>query len=251
MKTALIFVLCGLFGLQVQASTLFWQQADTSKPQSITAENAWNTEADGAGTFETPKSTSTIHFSNGLANVLIGSELAVYNVLFNNAENTNPIKLNLDFAEKGKLIAETYINFFPDWYKVEGASLNLSATLTPQSAGVIGSRTLLEAQSHMGIWHIDEVIIGTAYASVLSAQFEGYNYKGLVLEKDWAATAAKMKAGDAYLVYAGDVESGDMYSGNKIEVRWKTEDAVVPEPSTATLGLLGLAGLCLRRRRRA
>ena len=244
-KTLFLLISCGL-GLHAQAATLFWQQTDISTPQSILEITSWNESADGSGTSKVPEAGDRLQFITGLGNILINDELSVGSVLLNATNNTNPVDLTIDFSTAGKITTSSEINFAEHWFKQPTSSITFGATLTPQATGTIGSRALLEAQGNYGMWNLIDIIGNPERETLLHGSFGTYNYKGIVRNSNWETISASMQEGDAYLVYVG--ENG--VTPQKLEVRWKGA-APIPEPSTATLGLLALAGLCFRRKRNA
>ena len=101
-----------------------------------------------------------------------------------------------------------------------------------QREGSVVTRTLLYADGNYGVWNFD-----TAKEKTITiAGLESYTSKNLITSVD---DLEANEYGFISTTKKGENGPGSVYLVAK----------AIPEPATATLSLLALAGLCARRRR--
>lgn len=144
-----------------------------------------------------------------------------------------PTSVTIDFGLSSSINSANEINF--------GKNINITliAALTDAQlsdltkAGTVVTRTLLSAGGNYGVWNFD-----TAKSVTLEiAGLSGYEYKGLVKSVDDLT--------DGQYGYISTTVNGANAPG-VVQMVVKG----IPEPTTATLSLLALAGLAARRRRK-
>ena len=143
----------------------------------------------------------------------------------------NPTSFTIDFGTAGSITTAQNINFGQN---IQHFTLSASMTdeqLIALEAGEIVTRTLMTGNANYGIWNFGDK--GTK--NVLINNLEGYTYVGAVKSAD------VLEAGQYGYIYS-DSASVD-------SVALVVKGLSIPEPTTATLSLLALAGLAARRRR--
>lgn len=158
---------------------------------------------------------------------------AIYLYEVNVAGDTLPTSFTIDFGTAGSITTGSHLNFGQSV-----TSFTLSASLTEEqlstlaaAPGNVVTRTLMTGKGGNGIWNF----IDRGTKKITIDNLEGYVYVGQV------ASAEVLKNGEFGFIY-----TGDKASANSLQLVVKA-----PEPTTATLSLLALAGLAARRRRQA
>lgn len=152
---------------------------------------------------------------------------------------------SIDFGTNGSLTASTK---FDQWGGAirfdQKASVTLNATVDSTLLGEAGSvytRWLMGStdETNNGLWNAG---IGTLTLNVSGLDADTYTYVGRVTD------LSKLEAGQyGYYAPGGIADDGADSISLVVGV---AEKSTVPEPATATLSLLALAGLAARRRRR-
>lgn len=144
----------------------------------------------------------------------------------------NPTSFTINFGTAGSITTAQNINFGE-----AVTSFTLSASMTDEQlvdleAGKVVTRTLMTGNANWGIWNFGDK--GTK--TFIVDNLDGYKYVGAV------ANADELQAGQFGYIYndTGSIDSVDLV----------VKGLSIPEPTTATLSLLALAGLAARRRRR-
>ncbi|MGN0864944.1 MAG: PEP-CTERM sorting domain-containing protein [Akkermansia sp.] len=153
-------------------------------------------------------------------------------------KNTNkpfPTSFTIDFGTAGSITTSSHLNFGQSV-----TSITLSASLTTEqlstlaaAPGNVVTRTLMTGNGDSGIWNFIDAHVTK---KITIDNLEGYQCVGQV------ASAEVLENGQFGFIYTG----GGQYSANSVQLVVKA-----PEPATATLSLLALAGLAARRRRQA
>ncbi|MGN0864943.1 MAG: PEP-CTERM sorting domain-containing protein [Akkermansia sp.] len=143
----------------------------------------------------------------------------------------------IDFGTAGSITTYYQIDFGSSV-----TSIKLSASLTTEqlstlaaAPGNVVTRTLMTGKNAYGICHFGEENISKIFSI---NNLEGYEYKGLV------ASDEDLQAGEFGYIYTNTGNGPDY-------VQLVVKGLGTPEPTTATLSLLALAGLAARRRRQA
>ena len=150
-------------------------------------------------------------------------------------EKTNkpfPTSFTIDFGTAGSITTSSHLNF---GQKV--TSITLSASLTTEqlstlaaAPGNVVTRTLMTGKGDSGIWNFGDSHISKTF---IINNLEGYQCVGKV------ANAEGLQNGQFGYIY-----NDTAYGPDSVQLVIKA-----PEPTTATLSLLALAGLAARRRR--
>lgn len=146
--------------------------------------------------------------------------------------DANPTSFTINFGTAGSITTAQNINF-----GTEVTSFTLSASMTDEQmvdlkAGKVVTRTLMTGKANWGIWNFGDK--GTKTFTI--DNLDGYTYVGVVANTD------ELEAGQFGYIY-NDTKSID-------SVDLVVKGLCIPEPTTATLSLLALAGLAARRRRK-
>lgn len=189
--------------------------------------------ADGSA-FSTMTSGGGIKLKNTTINT--NSTVTLHRLTFNADSNMGNITLNL--KETGKIsVTNTYVN--SDYT----GSITLSAVfqdgyLTGCGDIILKERTLVDFGNNAGGY-------GSAELSTLLSRVKGGT---LTLKNGDALTLGTFDSSD---LTAGDVGTYKLVmDGSAVKVQYVAYSQSIPEPTTATLSLLALAGLAARRRRR-
>lgn len=183
-------------------------------------------------------------FTDATTNWLINGEVVINggNLVFNNGRRSDdgiPAHTTLDFGVSGKLAVNSVLNFSHSAQNPD-STFSVSATLVGNT-GVWNHRTLITANE---MWNVEAFKPAGAQYGVVTDRFSfaGYTLSSTVLASGY--NEADLDDGFAYLCY-----DSIAYNGQPGSISVVFKGAAVPEPTTATLGLLGLATLMLRRRR--
>ena len=151
-----------------------------------------------------------------------------------NVGSSAPTSITIDFGTNGSITSANEINFGQNL-----ENITLKATLTDDQistlsvADAVVTRNLLNAGGNYGVWNFD-----TAKSVTLEiVGLTGYEYKGLITSADDLT--------EGQYGYISTTKNGVNAAGT-VQMVVKG----IPEPTTATLSLLALAGLAARRRRR-
>lgn len=210
-------------------------ELQTGSSMSLTGEAIFNNTiiniADGSA-FTTTTSGGGIKLKNTTINT--DSTVTLHRLTFNNDSNMGNIALNLKDA--GKIsVANTYVN---DGYT---GSITLSAVmqdgyLTGSGDIILKERTLVDFGSQVS---------GSNALSDLLSRVQGGTF---TLKNGDALT---LRSFDSSNLTAGDVGACKIVmEGSEVKVQYVAYSQFIPEPTTATLSLLALAGLAARRRRK-
>ena len=170
-------------------------------------------------------------------NITLDSAVYFNTVTVGSGLPTDSITLNL--GTEGKITTAQQFNIGNNDPRPE---LTLNATVSEETlaalnAGDLYTRDLLVAKGNNGFWNVREsYVAGTLTFSVTG--LEGLTNVGIV------ASADAIGCGEYGMVYS----EYDKPNGNPMPEKL-TLVARIPEPATATLSLLALAGLAARRRR--
>ena len=167
----------------------------------------------------------------GIKNPSFALNDAIYLNSLTIGEN-KPTSFTINFGTSGSITTAQNINFGES---VQSFTISASMTdeqLVDLEAGKVVTRTLMTGNANWGIWNFGDK--GTKTFSI--DNLAGYTYVGAVENTD------ELKDGEFGYIYT-NTDSVDT-------VALAVKGLSVPEPTTATLSLLALAGLAARRRRK-
>lgn len=156
--------------------------------------------------------------------------------------STLPTSVTLNLGENGMITTAEELNFGSNKPAIELQVTLSDAVVTSRlEQETVYSRPLLDAEGNWGIWNAGEGDYMPGKLCNISLTLSGAEALGL-RQKDglFIKDTNTLDVGEYAILYAPT--SGNDY--NKLTLVIKT-----PEPATATLSLLALAGLCARRRR--
>lgn len=203
-------------------------------------------ETTGASKVSKTDAYSSSNLVGSTINLTLGGELTVSGNFGNNFKNG--MFLNYDFGTVGKMTANQVAVGGNDT-EINVTTTTTSAQLT-QATGDLYSRTLISANEAIwnsngsvenGNWSLEDkglLTLGYEYAGVLSYRENKY-YD--VTNGNEVTLGAKQ-----YALVLDGLEYGVNHGSSSLRLVANT----IPEPTTATLSLLALAGLAARRRRK-
>ncbi len=174
----------------------------------------------------------SIVFTSESVDFTLNQALNLYQ--FDVSEETLPTNWTIDFGTSGSITTANHLNFGQDTtvitFRADLAKEDMDTVL----AGGSATRTLLEGKGDYGIWNMGD---GDEKKNVASASLNaaGLTNVGFVRSTD------DIGDGQYGFLYLDTADSDSLQLVAK---------GLVPEPTTATLSLLALAGLALRRRRK-
>lgn len=239
-----ILALMALAGMASAASDLiYWGGANNYDLLTISggytpylAENSHRAPGSVVTALTTENDTTyNLVFNPSQDSNVVTPSFALNNALYLNqltvAGDTLPSSFTIDFGTAGSITTARELNF---GQSVTSFTLSASMTEDQLSAladGNVVTRTLMSGKGNYGIWNFGNR--GTKNFTINN--LEGYDYVGAV------ASAEALQAGQFGYIYT-DTASAD-------SVTLVVKGLSTPEPTTATLSLLALAGLAARRRR--
>ena len=149
------------------------------------------------------------------------------------------LAFTIDFGTAGSITTAQNINF---GQKV--TAFNFSATLTEEQIQTLANggtvnRTLLAGNGNSGIWNFGDRAKDNKELTLVGLD-SSYEYVGQISD------ASTLSEGQYGILWSdGDADSVSFV----VKGITPSETPNIPEPATATLSLLALAGLCARRRR--
>lgn len=238
----------------------FWHLQDTDKVTRPDggSDNAW------AGVAQT--TNTTWESDNSIYKALTTEGNTDYSVKLGESTNyiisrsiyvqgfsvANTGSVNLTYAEDGCITTEKNAGSYTlsNVFNFGTADVSLSITLNAENVLQKGfyNQTLIDGT----IWNVNHI----STASITLSNVDGINDGGLIYSKD-----GKYYANASFDDHNGwqtsnqiifDLDTDTAYLVANIADKWtvnKLSALVVPEPATATLSLLALAGLASRRRR--
>lgn len=157
---------------------------------------------------------------------------AIYLNQLNVAGDTLPTSFTIDFGTAGSITTSSNINFGQSVTSITLSASLTEAQLAALAAGEVVTRTLMTGKGNSGIWNFGDSHISKTF---IIDNLEGYRYVGKV------TSAEQLQFGQYGFIY-----NDTAYGPDSIQLVVQA-----PEPTTATLSLLALAGLAARRRRQA
>lgn len=143
-----------------------------------------------------------------------------------------PTSISINFGTNGSITTDQEINFGQTIDIILKATLTDTQITSLQQENTVVSRTLLYAGGNWGVWNFDKA----KSVTLEIAGIQGFEYIGKITTED------ELKSGQ--YGYISTTVEGTNAPGAVIMVVKS-----IPEPTTATLNLLALAGLAARRRR--